>query len=202
MVTENFHYWEKYDFFGGHPFLDFINTVNDLDKDRNLEGLPDWASVLHWAEKAELISSAEKKTLGTLTGNNSVQAEIMAVHQLRELGFRIFSRIAAGNAPDTVDIHNLSKQIVSAFGISELQFCTNGFYWNTDYQQSQIMLIRTLLALAAHDLLTGKTLNKLAECGGCTGLFLNNGRGVGRKWCRMSTCGNRAKINKYRSTHK
>ena len=26
------HYWEKFGFFGGHVFLDFINTYDDLGK--------------------------------------------------------------------------------------------------------------------------------------------------------------------------
>ncbi|MGH6819514.1 MAG: CGNR zinc finger domain-containing protein [Methylocella sp.] len=39
----------------------------------------------------------------------------------------------------------------------------------------------------------------MRECGRCTGLFLHHGRGLGRRWCRMNTCGNRAKIERFRS---
>jgi len=202
MVTENLHYWEKFGFFGDHLFLDFINTVDDLEKTRESEALPDWNSVLKWAEKSKVINRIEKEALESLSTNKKVITELIAIHELRELGWRILTKIASGEKANAADLTTLSKHIITALSISSLQISSNSFHWKTDPQKTNETLIRIRLAMAANDLLTNHDLDKVAVCGGCTGLFLNKGRGVGRKWCRMNTCGNRAKIKKFRTTNK
>jgi predicted RNA-binding Zn ribbon-like protein len=44
----------------------------------------------------------------------------------------------------------------------------------------------------------------LRECArpGCTQVYLDRSRGRRREWCSMSTCGNRAKAEAYRSRHR
>ncbi|QCI69487.1 hypothetical protein E8M01_29310 [Phreatobacter stygius] len=61
-------------------------------------------------------------------------------------------------------------------------------------------LIRHRLALRLLHLLGGPELPRLRECTRCPWLFLDHGRGRGRSWCRMSTCGNRAKAERYRAS--
>jgi len=54
------------------------------------------------------------------------------------------------------------------------------------------------LALALERLLRRPDLGRLRECGRCSWLFLDHGRGRGRSWCDMRTCGNRAKAARHR----
>lgn len=46
--------WRAADFIGGHPALDFLNTVADTGKTRDEEKLVDWPAVRTWAGKAGL----------------------------------------------------------------------------------------------------------------------------------------------------
>ncbi|EPZ91129.1 CGNR zinc finger [Burkholderia cenocepacia BC7] len=39
---------------------------------------------------------------------------------------------------------------------------------------------------------------RVRQCGRCTWFFVDRGRGVGRRWCDMRTCGNRAKVEAFR----
>jgi predicted RNA-binding Zn ribbon-like protein len=55
------------------------------------------------------------------------------------------------------------------------------------------------LVLSLHDLLRRDDLVRLRECRRCTHLFLDLGRGRGRRWCAMARCGNRAKTEAFRA---
>jgi predicted RNA-binding Zn ribbon-like protein len=53
-------------------------------------------------------------------------------------------------------------------------------------------------ALSLEDLLRSDELARVRQCKRCTWLFVDRGRGVGRRWCAMRTCGNRAKAEAFR----
>ena len=54
------HEWRAADFVGGHPALDFLNTVADTGKTRDEEKLVDWPAVRAWAAKAGLLAQASR----------------------------------------------------------------------------------------------------------------------------------------------
>ena len=49
------------------------------------------------------------------------------------------------------------------------------------------------IAEAVADLICQEDFSRIKTCKGCGLVFLDRSRRQGRKWCRMSTCGNRAK---------
>ncbi len=201
MVTKKQYYWEKLGFFGGHPFLDFLNTFDDLGKSRELDTIPDWEGLLRWAECAAILSGEEAKALATCSAK-AAQHELNELHSLRNLGWKIFSSVAAGKSANSSDISSLSQVIQWAYSESTLIQTQQHFSWAISAStkpSTNITSIRIRLILSANDLLSSEETKNIAECGSCTGLFLNKGRGVGRKWCRMKTCGNRAKIHKFRA---
>jgi len=53
--------------------------------------------------------------------------------------------------------------------------------------------------LSLIDLMQRADLSRLRECKRCTHLFLDHGRGQGRRWCSMARCGNRAKAETFRA---
>ena len=197
MVTNGMHYWEKFGFFGGHVFLDFLNTFDDLEKTRELDALPDWRTALKWSVHAGLITQSEHNDQGLLSTTN-VHQQLKQLYNLRECGWRVLSKCATGNKPDAEDMNGLNHHIRFSFTHSSLEYRKQSFHWVT-VDSEYPAFIRTKLGLSAAELLSTLAQRRLTECGGCTGLFINQGRGVGRRWCRMSTCGNRAKIRKFRS---
>ena len=50
------HTWGAADFVGGHPALDFLNTVADTGKTRDEDKLVDWPAVRAWAEPSGLLA--------------------------------------------------------------------------------------------------------------------------------------------------
>lgn len=63
--------------------------------------------------------------------------------------------------------------------------------------------VLTPVARAAARLLTEADPERLRTCGAgdCVRWFLDTSRGGRRRWCSMSTCGNRAKAARYRRRH-
>ena len=199
MVTDKQHYWDKFGFFGGQVFLDFINTFDDLDKSRCHDALPDWQTVLLWSEKAALLNTKEKKILSTSFSQKVIHDELSILHTLRDIGWKILHAIAVKAHPDPAVLNKLSKHLELSYAHSSLVYDDKSFHWAMVPTSIDANLIRIRLGLLAGELLTSNDSIRISECCGCTGLFINEGRGIGRKWCRMSTCGNRAKIKKFRS---
>ena len=55
------------------------------------------------------------------------------------------------------------------------------------------------IAHAALDLLRTGDLDRLAECGDCRWLFLDDSRNRSRRWCSMNACGGREKMRRHRA---
>lgn len=199
MVTNTYHYWEKLGFFGGQVFLDFINTFNDLDKSRRHDALPDWQTLLKWSVKAGLLNNSEKKQLTSSLPIKKTCGELEQLRALRQAGWHILHNVAANGRPDRQILSAFNKHLNFSYGQSTLTYVNNKFQWVLSTKTIDTDLIRIRLGLNAGELLSSFDSIRVSECGSCTGLFIDRGRGVGRKWCRMSTCGNRAKIKKFRS---
>ena len=50
-------------FIGGHPILDFINTVEDQDKNRFKSQIGDWQSLLSWIGASPFFNAHHKMVL-------------------------------------------------------------------------------------------------------------------------------------------
>ena len=198
MVTEGAHYWERLGFFGGHVFLDFLNTVNDIGKSRKLEAIESWDALLRWALATKVINQSEARSLERSYPGEVTRSELTKLHSFREMAWQILSAIAADRDPRPETLSGLSREVRSAYAQAALTFENEGLSWNIMAAAPSVTLIRARLGLAADNLLAQRPL-KVVECGSCTGLFINQGRGVGRKWCRMQSCGNRAKVTKFRA---
>ncbi len=192
------HYWEKFGFFGGHVFLDFINTYDDLSKTRTEDALPNWETVVRWGNSVGMLNDKESNALLALADTTSVSKELRVLYLLRELGWKFFDNIAKKKSPNAADLTSVEEVIKWSFQHAMMKKEKNHYQWVGQASQFEPELVRVKLGLALSDLLTSENLDRMNECPGCTGIFLNHGRGVGRRWCRMKTCGNRAKIKRFR----
>ena len=56
------------------------------------------------------------------------------------------------------------------------------------------------IARSAVEILTGELYDLVRECAAddCAWLFIDTSRNHSRRWCSMSSCGNRAKVHQFR----
>ena len=189
-------HWNRAAFVGGHPALDFLNTVDDHGKTRTRSCIADWESFVGWSRASGLFSESELRALARMRGREECRAKLAEIHNLREIAHAVLRAIAARTAPPKMALKTLEDLIKSALARAALTTRSNGFEWSARTDDPDWMI--DALGLAVENLLRTADLERLCECGRCTWLFIDRGRGAGRRWCDMRTCGNRAKAEAFR----
>lgn len=183
--------WRSEDLVGGDVVLDFLNTVGDSGKSRQLERLVSWDDAVAWARFTGIIDARDR-----MSGADS-ESCLLRLRGFREAAYRVLSARAAGSAPEPDAVDAAEVDIREALAVSRLSAEGGEAVWRLVPDRAD--LIRHRLALRLLHLLSGPDLDRLRECGRCSWLFLDHGRGRGRSWCRMAACGNRAKAERFRA---
>jgi predicted RNA-binding Zn ribbon-like protein len=168
----------------GHPFLCFLNTVADDGKTRRQNSFADAA------ELQALLAAA-----GLPIRSEINDSQLQAMLRLREAAWPAFSALAAGHMPGREDALTLAAALKSVMAEADLQITPDGLRT----LPGPFAQPHDLMVLSMEDLLRSDRFSRLRECRRCTHLFLDQGRGVGRRWCSMSRCGNRAKAENFRA---
>ena len=185
--------------------LDFANTIDPRRGPHVVDKLASYADLIAFAHQAGLLDTGAIDQLLRWAEQRPFQAQ--AIHAravaLREAIFGVASAIATGSDPDQRDLDLLASEQVAALGHARLAVTSNGFTWAWDADAHPERPLWPI-ALAATDLLTTHDLGRLRICAAddCDWLFYDTRRNQSRKWCDMSTCGNRAKVARYRKAVK
>jgi predicted RNA-binding Zn ribbon-like protein len=180
---------------GGNLCLDFTNTVEFRDSERQIEFLHSYDHVAAWcgfaleAQRGDRAKAELKADYG-----NSSRAELKAerAHQfqraidLRDAIYHIFTAIIANSQPSEADLATLNAALDGAKRRIELR--ENGFVWA--WSQADML---APIAWAAADLLTSDDLDRVRQCPNCGWLFVDTSRNHSRRWCSMDYCGSQAK---------
>lgn len=169
----------------GHPILHFLNSVSDDGKQRltnsfvGPEGLRDTLVAAGLAPRETAVPGS---------------GQMAALIALREAAYAVLSAVAAGRRPDREEALMLETAIKSALQDASLGFHAGGLA----LVPGPLGGIHDQLVLLLFDLMRRDDLGRLCECARCSHLFLDHGRGAGRRWCSTSRCGNRAKAAAFR----
>ncbi|SEQ69443.1 Putative stress-induced transcription regulator [Amphritea atlantica] len=188
--------WNEDAFIGGHPALDFVNTVEDQDKRRDSSRISEWASFLGWAQVSYVFSEEQMNVLENEIQQTDISTLLRNIHDLRETAYAALSGIASGEKQTDDALQKLEEGIRTALRNSSLKLKENSYIWVPDMVNPNWVI--DVLTLSIESLLRFHDISKLKECGRCSWMFLNQGRGRGRRWCNMKTCGNRAKSVSFR----
>lgn len=168
----------------GHPALAFLNTVSDTGKSRQDNSFANGDALLEQLQDAGLWAKVDPPTTG----------QLHALIQLREAAYSVVSAIAAARSPAREDALELETAIKAAIADASLSpGSPDGLF-----RAGPMGGLYDILVLSLMDLLQSGDFDRLRECRGCTRLFLDHGRGPGRRWCSMARCGNRAKVRGFR----
>lgn len=179
--------WTDEDFVGGHPALDFLNTVSDEGKTRVQERLVDWPAFGAWSVASGLFASSP----------GSAGQDLSALLHLRETGYAVMRALANGDTVPQQPWGQMTSAIKDALSRADLTEQEGHYVWSASPGAPGYYVLDRI-ALAFEDLFRTADLSRLRQCGRCSWLFLDHGRGRGRRWCKMRTCGNRAKVEAFR----
>src|SRR5262245_22384055 len=197
---------------GGSLCLDFANTVGGrrckhAGKKRGVvsevlgDKISEYDSLIGWGWHTGVIGEKETRRARRATSRSArFDADLVGrAIALRESIYRIFKANADGDDPAHRDLELLNREIAEALLHQRLKFSGRGFSWEW---MSGDPAERVLweVARSASELLTSGDLSRVRDCGGpdCGWLFLDSSRNKSRQWCHMQSCGNLAKVRRFR----
>ncbi len=176
----------KSEFVAGRLSLAFCNTVALPDA---ADRLADAAGLAAWSDRAGF----------TLAGAPDA-ARFAEMRHLRETLRTIFGALATGFAPDQAALDRLADMAPPVRLI-----------WNDAAQRAEnataerdpLLRLQHAIVADAIDLLSGPDVIRIKQCPAhdCRWFFFDTSKNGKRRWCAMSDCGVKAKVNRYRGRH-
>jgi predicted RNA-binding Zn ribbon-like protein len=188
--------WQDAQFIGGHPVLDLTNTVfNRAHPAEDNELLKAPSDVLTWCASVGLFEGAPSLAEASASG---LVPEVRAV---REQAWAVFNAVALGETVPSEPFGALLERAgvgVRAGHVPQIDAALDRIA--ADWRAPRT--IPTVLSLLAVHALFTLPPNRIRACGRCGWLFLDSSRGGRRRWCSMSTCGNREKASRHRQVER
>ena len=181
--------------------MDFANTVHDrVDTSKDQDQLGTYADFLSWAHAAGTINSRLANRLSDLVKKDPKQTASVfrRAIRLREAIYRTFAAVSGAQSPHGKDIGSIFSAYADAGRYLSVVSDGDGIevHWRLDPQDAGGLLAP--IAFSANELLLCEDLKRLRQCQPCGWLFLDKSKGGRRRWCDMKTCGNRAKVTRFR----
>jgi predicted RNA-binding Zn ribbon-like protein len=188
---------------GGHPVLDFVNTVGGMRGTAPREELPRFVDLVAWASQAHVLTPAEAKALTreALAHPKEAERALERARAFREALYRVLLALVESQAPAPADVAVLEGEVQKALAARRLESRAGRFSWTTPGVELMDTVVPRL-ALACSELLTSEELPRVRICeatstDGCGWLFLDETRNHSRRWCSMATCGNQHKARRH-----
>lgn len=186
-----------FEFNSGRLCLDFTNTVRARPLSDRLESINEYEDLLEWSRQATILTPGEATALAREASRRTRQAaEALAqALALREAIHGLFSAHAARLPAPPADLRTLNQAIGRAMSRAGLTPAGGRFEWSWPEAPLDLHRVSWWVARSAAELLTSTDLTLVRECAGydCGWLFMDTTKNRSRRWCNMSTCGNRAK---------
>lgn len=127
------------------------------------------------------------------------QKEFEQALALRETIHRLFDALAQGKAAGGRDFEELNAALATAPARKVLKRAKDGYDWDLDVKSGTALALLAPVLWSAGDLLASAKLAKVRRCANpeCLYLFIDESRAGRRRWCTMSSCGNRAKARRH-----
>jgi predicted RNA-binding Zn ribbon-like protein len=192
-----------YELNGGHPALDFVNTVGGKRLVEPREHLPRFGDLVAWAQETGVVSQAEARALGREAVAHPADAEraLVAARAFRESLYRVLLALVESRPAPATDVAAFETEVHRALAARRLESKEGRFRW-TPPGVGLVQTVVPRLALAASELVTSEALKRVRICeatasDGCGWLFLDETRNHSRRWCDMATCGNQHKARRH-----
>lgn len=172
---------------GGHPALDFCNTLAGWQGPVQHDYLRDYDYLRLFVREADLLENA---TIAAACSEGS-EAELSRARDLRAAAYSIL--IGAGDSSSRTTV---STAVEEAAAAARFLLEPPGARWTLPPQLG-VRLPFLAIARSLGELLESDDAGSVSACpgDGCGWLFLDRlGR---RRWCSMAVCGNRSKARRH-----
>jgi predicted RNA-binding Zn ribbon-like protein len=171
---------------GGHPVVDFVNTVAWRgDSARRIDHLADYADLIAWCGHAGVLTAAEMRAVPA----DDAPRVLALAKRLREALHSLW----IDGMLDTL----IGETYMSAMGRRQLRLTDNAVAWTEEALTTRTPVDR--IAIAAVELLTQTRLERIKGCNdeACGWLFIDSSHRQNRRWCSAADCGNRDRARRH-----
>ena len=193
---------DPFEWSGGHPALDLVNTLDERPFDRPTENLATYRDLVRFAELAGLVEPALAAILQTLTGPTCARV-VRRARVLREHAHDVLAALHKRQPVSQGNLDAIASAVRTARAAQVLAVSTAGglasYRWSRP--ETADMPLHAC-ALAVEGLLTDVDRGRIRKCGAsdCDVYFVDTSKGHRRQWCSMNNCGNREKQRRWRSS--
>ncbi|RKT99837.1 hypothetical protein C7H84_29195 [Burkholderia sp. Nafp2/4-1b] len=187
--------------------IDFANTLYWRGADAPTETFGTLDDLFAWCREqarvpAGLTDACRARENGKEKENGDAPATLARALALREALYRLFHAQAERREPQADDLALLGGFLAEAAPRVALARVDGGYAWRIPQAHASLARLLSPVLWSATDLLGGARLAKVKRCANdaCQWLFIDDSKNASRRWCSMSSCGNRAKA--YRHYHK
>ena len=180
--------------------LDFADVVDWRTSDHAKDTLDSYATLLGWCKKHGILDMRQEAVLSRTTSTEESIRVLADAVKLRETIYRIFSAVAHRKRVDAKDLAILNEYLARGLSRARVTEGEGAYGWGWSGKISPDMMLYPIASSAA-GLLTSEDLSRVRECAneeeGCGSLFLDFSKSQTRRWCSMTSCGNRMKFRAY-----
>ncbi len=177
---------------GGHPALDFLNTVKYRGAAEPGDRLRSYADCLRWAHVAGLVSDEEVAAMPDVDRAEARHC-LRQITTLREAARRLFD----GGDPEAAAL--VARRIEALRPVVHIDPASGALSRSIPLRRPHDLTSRITAALAS--LLEQRPALRIKTCEGhdCDWLFIDRSKAGRRRWCDTRICGNAARVRRYRA---
>ena len=188
-----------FDWSGGHPALDLVNTLDERPSASPIENLATYRDLTRFAALAGLIDRRTAADLERLDSTGSAIAK--RARRLREHLHDVLAAVHSRRPPLQSDLDALSAAIQAAHAARTLVASPSPGLADRRWSPARAREIPLhACSLAIECLLVDEPRKRIRKCGAsdCDVYYLDTRKGHRRQWCSMKGCGNREKQRRWR----
>ena len=183
--------------------LDFLETMEDDHPyvSGHAERLTSFSDLVRWCRDAELLSSKNAEALIEEASGRPRETDKALEWSLalRTNIKGIFCAIAKKSQPKDTHLAGLNSALSRVVSRSRIVPDDGGFTWVYKETENALDRIAWPVVWSATELLTSEDRHLVKQCrsSSCSALFIDTSKNHTRRWCDMTTCGNREKARQH-----
>lgn len=182
--------------------MGFVNTLSGRGTASPGEKLVSYEAFLDWARGAGVITAPMAADLRNQAHAHPREADrvLASARDLRECLHTLFSAVAQGKPPSAPLLAALAGHLGAGYSQARLVFQEGRLQWAPG-PVAALDDVGRELARAAARLVGSPQLARIRACAAedCRWWFVDDTKNHSRRWCEMKTCGNRAKLRRFRA---
>lgn len=179
--------------------LDFVNTLYWRGTSTPTDELTGFQPLLDWLEKKGGHDKSALKAVGAWSAEKPAKAELLLTEAvtLREAIHRLFAAAASDEPLPAADFAAVNTALAEAPARRKLASSNSG--WEVAWTEASAPALLAPVLWSAADLLLSRDRRRIRQCANakCLYLFIDESKNGTRRWCDMSSCGNRAKAQRH-----